>query len=275
MSRRARFSLLLLPLFIISFSAASVVIRHDADDARYRADAAEFPALVDLPHEGHGVLVAPQWVLTAAHAVSWQQSVDSVVINGESREVEALIRHSGYQSLPPEVIKEAETLDDPAGIFELLRASDDIALLKLAAPVDDVRPAVLYRGAIEAGQRVKIIGKGATGNGLRGHEPQGPNRTELRRAFNEISGIEDRWLTYTFDAPPEGLPLEGMAGNGDSGSPLLVEVDGEWQVAGLTSWKFADVALSEFRPAMYGQLSYNVRIEHYRDWIETRVGSLN
>lgn len=272
MFRRVRLFLLLSPLLLVSFSAASVVIRHDVEDAKYRVDASVFPALVDLPGEGHGVLIAPQWVLTAAHAVSWQHSVDAVVINGESRAVAELIRHSGFTPMPPTVIEEAKASDDLAGIYEVLRASDDIALLKLAVPVEDVAPAAMYHGRIEKGQRVRLIGKGATGSGATGHDSRGPNRTELRTGFNEISAIEGRWLAYTFDAPPAGLPLEAMAGNGDSGSPVLVEVNGKWQLAGLTSWKHADVPFSMFRPAQYGQVSYNVRVNHYRDWIERHTG---
>ena len=58
--------LLLLTLLAASSSAGAVVIRHDVDDAKYRIRAAEFPALVDMPGEGHGVLITPQWLVTAA-----------------------------------------------------------------------------------------------------------------------------------------------------------------------------------------------------------------
>ena len=67
--------LLLLALLIVSFSASAIVIRDDVDDSKYRVPASEVLALVDLPGEGHGVLIAPQWVITAAHAITWQSEI--------------------------------------------------------------------------------------------------------------------------------------------------------------------------------------------------------
>ena len=74
--------LLLLLLLVVASSAGAVVIRHDVEDSQYRVAATAFLALADVPMEGHGVLIAPQWVVTAAHAVAWQTSVDVVVLNG-------------------------------------------------------------------------------------------------------------------------------------------------------------------------------------------------
>ena len=62
--------LLLLALLALPLSAGAIVIRDDVDDSMYRVPASELAALVDLPGEGHGVLIAPQWVVTAAHAVT-------------------------------------------------------------------------------------------------------------------------------------------------------------------------------------------------------------
>ena len=58
--------LCLLALLVMSFSSSAIVIRHDVEDAKYRIPASEFPALVDMPGEGHGVLIAPQWVITVS-----------------------------------------------------------------------------------------------------------------------------------------------------------------------------------------------------------------
>lgn len=252
-------------------AASAVVIRDDVEDAAYLIDSSEFPALVDIPHEGHGVLIAPQWVITAAHAVSWQSgAVTEVCINGVPRRVERVIIHPGYKSMPQELIAQA-LAGDRAPAIAVLASSDDIALLRLAEPVTDVEPAMLHRDGAELGQTGKIIGRGATGVGSSGHNPHGPNRTQLRRAFNEISGAEGRWISYAFDAPPVGLALEGMSGNGDSGGPVLIEANGRWQVAGLAAWKFSEDDAAIFRPAAYGQISFNVRVSHYIEWIESVV----
>lgn len=41
-------------LFLASFDASAVVIRDDVPDLQHRMAASEFPALADMPGEGHG-----------------------------------------------------------------------------------------------------------------------------------------------------------------------------------------------------------------------------
>lgn len=267
---------LLLALLLVSSTAAAVVIRHDVDDSEYRVPASEFPAVVDLPGEGHGVLIAPQWVITAAHAVTWQPQ--EVFLNGISRNVERLVIHSGYKKPPQELINQALTTGDATLLVVLLASSDDVALLELTRPVTDVAPAVIHKDSDELGQIIKIVGKGATGTGATGHDPEGPNRTELRRAFNQITSAHDRWFCYVFDAPPSALSLEGVTGNGDSGGPALIQSEDQWLLAGLASWdaryeraRVVQGDFTAFRPGLYGQISCNVRLSHYAEWIESVI----
>ncbi len=260
--------LLLALLTVASSTAHAIVIRDDVDDARYRVPATEFPALVDMPGEGHGALIAPQWVLTAAHTLPMHADLKQVVINGSARDVERVVTHPGYRTLPQTLIDQAMASGEAMLIVVFLASGDDVALIKLKTPVTDVAPVVLYSGSDEAGQVAKILGKGATGTGATGHSPNGPNRTELRRAFNRITSAYDRWLCYVFDAPPEAVPLEGALGNGDSGGPVLVEHDGQWLLAGQGSWKVVQGNVLTARPGRYGQVTCNVRVSHYRDWIQ-------
>jgi hypothetical protein len=263
----------LFALFALTSSASAIVIRHDVDDSKYRVPASEFPALVDMPGEGHGVLIAPQWVITAAHAVTWQTEIKAVAINGISRDVQKLVIHPGYRKLPQELIDQALATGDATLVLVFLASSDDIALMKLAQPVTDVPPAGLYEGHDEFGQTAKIIGKGATSNGAKGYGNHDSHRTELRRAFNKVASAHDRWFCYVFDEGASGLPLEGLTGNGDSGGPALIQVKDQWMLAGLASWKVVQGNAATARLGLYGQTSCNVRVSHYLDWTRSVMSS--
>jgi hypothetical protein len=261
--------LLLLTLFLaFPFTAGAIVVRHDVDDSKYRVPASELPALADMPNEGHGVLIAPQWVITAAHTIPQHSRLEQIAINGTPRDVERVVIHPGYKTLPQELIDPAMASGEAMLIVVFLASSDDIALIKLAEPVTDVAPAALYEESVRAGEVVKIIGKGATGNGAVGYSRGGPNRTELRRAYNEITSAYDRWFCYRFDEPSSALPLEGAIGNGDSGSPALVQVKDQWLLSGVASWKVVEGNVLTAKYGRYGEVNCNVRLSHYGNWIK-------
>lgn len=258
--------LLLVPLLLASASAGAIVIRHDVPDSRYIVPDSAFAALVDLAHEGHGVLIAPQWVVTAAHATQWHP-VTEVMIDGTCVAVAQVFVHPGYRKFP-----DALASGDAKPAMEFLAGSDDIALIKLAKPVTGIKPVALYEGRHELGRTVVLYGKGAAGDGRAG-QAVGPNRTVLRRAENVVTAVQERWLVYAFDSGRAAEPLEGTLGNGDSGGPVLIRDRGEWQLAGLASWKEAHGQLDEFRPGLYGQRAYQVRISHYLPWIRATIES--
>lgn len=253
-------------------TADAIVIRHDVPDAEYRVPASTLPALVDMPGEGHGVLVAPEWVLTVAHVAS-APGLDEVVVAGEARKVERVLLHPGYRRTPEELVQQALASGDAAALMDFLSTSDDIALVRLSAPVADVAPLPLYRGDDEAGRTVELVGKGATGDGMAGLGAHASHRVELRRAFNVVADTGDRWMSVVFDAPPSGLPLEGIGGNGDSGAPLLVDNGGQRFVAGLHSWDryYAPGGDRPFHAGRYGQIVCSVRVSRYIAWIEAEL----
>lgn len=101
-----RFVLLAL-LQATSAPAAAIVIRHDVDDAKYRVQANELPALFDMPGEGHGSLISPRWAVAAAHTLRQHSELKQVAINGLARLVERVAIHPGYKTLPRTLIDQA------------------------------------------------------------------------------------------------------------------------------------------------------------------------
>lgn len=259
---------LLLALSILPFAANAVVIRSDVDDSKYRVDRSEFPPLADMPGEGHGVLIARKWVVTAAHAAPMDGMDAEVTINGKGYNVARVIVHPGYKRMPEALGQEALKMGDPSSIHVFLAGSDDIALIELDTPVEHVAPVALYRGSDEVAQVAMFVGKGATGNGMVGQSPSAPHRGVLRRAYNSITGANDRYVWYRFDPPAQALPLEGVLGSGDSGGPLVVHTRDAWQVIGLGSWITA-VPEHALEAGFYGQVVYNVRISRYVTWIDS------
>lgn len=271
---------LLLALLAISATANAVVIRSDVADARYRVPASAFPALADLPGEGHGVLIAPRWVVTAAHAAPMQGMESDVSIGGVARKIERVIIHPDYRKLPDQLVKDFLASDDPSKVYAFLASSDDIALIELASPVTDVTPMPLYRGNKERGMTAELVGKGATGNGIDGQDPHSPHRTVLRHAFNVIVGTDARYVWYRFDSPPSTLPLEGITGSGDSGGPLLIGEGSSRQLVGLASWgKYPPdhpfwsnhAPGRSFQEGLYGEIVHGVRISSYVHWIDSVI----
>jgi len=246
-------------------STDAIVVRHDVPDTEYRASGGEFLWLAYLPDEGHGVLIAPEWIVTAAHATTWRP-IHEVTINGVSRAVDKVVVHPGYKKAPRKLQS-----GDAAPLIAFLANSDDIALIKLRQPVTDITPVRCYEGTDEVGRVVEVIGAGATGNGLVGQYPRSLHRGQLRRAEARVIGADERWLTLRFDSPPKALQHEGMPADGDSGAPLLIRLHGRWNVAGLVSHKFASGDLKTFHCCLYGQITYQVRISRYVGWIHTVI----
>ena len=256
----------LLASLLMAGSTGAVVIRHDTADAKYLANAQDFPALVKLPGEGQGVLIAPQWVVTAAH-VATGRPIHEVTIEGRARLVQDVIIHPSYKVAPQSLQS-----GNAAPLMAFMNESADIALIHLVHPVMDVAPLGIYKSGAEANKQAAILGRGATGNGLVGQYPQSPHVGELRLAYSRIISADGRWLRLRFDAPPKALPLEGMPADGDSGGPIMLRISNKWELAGLVSHKFAGGNLRDFKCCHYGQITYQSRLSYYLPWIERTTG---
>lgn len=246
-------SILLKPVFV-----DAIVVRHDRDDRSFLELAKNFPATVTFHHagsgfamDGMGTLVAPRWVLTAGHIAAELAPGDLAELGGSNYKIDAIVQHPGWH-----------------GIKSWEDVRRDIALIRLETAVTGIPPARLYTGDDEAGMTATIVGRGRRGTGLTGPVAD-DNR--MRAATNRVHEVRDTHLVFRFDKPgePAVTPLEGICGDGDSGGPAYVEVDGVLHVIGVGSAQ--DARPVDKKLGHYGVLEIYPRVSAFEDWIRATI----
>ncbi|HJQ35618.1 MAG TPA: trypsin-like serine protease [Thermoanaerobaculia bacterium] len=231
----------------IALPAPAIMIRHDRSDADYVRLGARYPAVASVQKIAEGVLVAPRWVLTAAHVGSELSPAGSFVeIAGQRVRVDAIVIHPEY--------------------FPEERSAHDLALLHLERAVDGITPAAPYAGNDELGMTVTFVGRGQTGDGK-----TGPAREDgvVRGATNVVDVVEANIVGFTFDAPPRATKLEGISGPGDSGGPALITRNGTLFTIGVSSANASE--RDGGGPCRYRSHEIYARVSSHREWIETTM----
>jgi len=246
---------------LFAVPAAASTIRDDVPDSEYQAlaalsDFSSVGTLVGSLYTGCGVLIAPDWVLTAAHLLTLSTS-ETFTINGTAYTSSSLYR-------------------DPAGNGYGTNGGD-FALVHLNTPVTSVTPAPLYTGTSEAGMLGTYVGYGFTGTGLTGYK----TLDGKKRAFQDIIDTDFHNPTNVYGSlfvnphdPSTGTvqPLEGCVAYGDSGGGVFVQIGSQYELTGVISFVAATNGPAN---SYYGNFSGFSRMSAGLPWIESIVPGLD
>ncbi len=231
-------------IFTTSLSVSAIVLRHDVEKKMYEATWQDFPALAQFYVDGaHGTLIAPTWVVTAAHTTFCTDPGSTILVGGKIAVVKRRFVHP----------------DHAPGV------SHDLAMLELSISVTHVSPAKLYLDNQERGKVVTFIGAGGTGTGLEGQTVDNfENNGVLRKANNRVEDAQGPLLEFVFHRGDDALPLEGIGGGGDSGGPAFIKEGGEFIILGVSS-------RGEFGSTIgkYGNREFYSRLSFFKDWINS------
>ena len=189
-----------------------------------------------------GVLIAPQYVLTAGHCAVGVANTQGRFKLGTS------VYSTSQVTVHPQYNANAEP-----------DLSNDIALYKLSQAVTNVPSYPIYRSTPQVGQVLTLVGFGEGGTGATGG--QGDFGTK-RVGTTPIDAVTTKMIWWNFDNESESNTAPG-----DSGGPAYLNVNGTYYVAGITSG-------GSKANAGLGDESYDTRVDAYAAWIDSIVGNV-
>lgn len=249
------------------------------------ASTGEFPWQVALvsatnsnPYDGQfcgGSLIAPQWVLTAAHCVF---DIDGIMTPGEIDVVAGIIKLSSGPTNggTGQRLDVAEVIPHPN--YNEATTDSDLALLRLAAPASLNSNVAVIGLAGPADAALYAPGVTATvtgwGNTLGQPTPGGTSYPDdlYKVSVPIVSNTTCNAPGSYGGAVTDNMFCAGLAAGGkdscqgDSGGPLIVPNGGGWLQAGIVSWGTGCA-----QPNYYGVYT---RVWNFKTWIDVQIGNI-
>ena len=206
---------------------------------------------------GSATLIAPDWVLTAAHNLVAATSA-TFTINGTTYTSTELYRNPGWNG---------NALN-----------GYDFGLVHLSTLVTGVAPATLYNGSSEFGQIATFVGFGLTGTGLTGYRTLDNQERAFQNIIDGDFGNPSVLLGCDFDNPHSTadnafgdaipLSLEGSVAPGDSGGGVFLTISSQTYLAGVISFVGATDGSAN---ADYGDVNGFGRVSTFVPWIMSTI----
>ena len=248
---------------LLQNSVSASTVRHDQVGGDYlnlaaQMDYAPVGRFVNSwGYTGNATLIAPNWVLTAAHVLN-AASGGTFSINGDSYTSAQMVINPGWNG----------------NAFN----GYDFALVRLSTPVLGVTPASLYTGSSELGQIGTFVGYGFTGTGLTGWQTLDNQKRAFQNVIDGNFGNPSVLLGSDFDNPNSPadsdfgdvnpLTLEGCVAPGDSGGGIFLFDGSQSYLAGVISFVAGRDGNAN---ADYGDVSGFGRVSAFAPWIASVV----